>query len=509
MPRLCRHLIAVLCLSVSVVGFASADEPEPGMVRLLRTLEDPTGRVGGLTFSADGRTLLTSGTKTVRLWDTATGKQLATFDMDGGGTLSPDGRVVAAQKLTRDDYEVVLIDAASGRVLQRLPHPKSVYWFAFTPDSKTLVSTCEDINARLWDVATGEEVRRIHFRPPGGGDWVWKKGGAVNGFPGWASLSPDGKTLAVGLDDGTVPLYDLATGVETARLRRPDDRIEYLVFAPDGKLATVEPMRRRVHLWDVSTAKPACKMQLDKMEMRWLAVSPDDKSLALCCEKEGQVRLLEAATGRLRRQFAVKGLFTLAFSPKGSVLATADMSGDVQLWDWRDPCLSAAAIGPKEVERAWADLAAEDAEVGYRAIAVLVGAPEQSVGMLGSRLAPAESASAEQFDRLVARLDHEDFAEREEASRRLAVFGAAARGALERALTKAPSAEQKHRCEELLAKMDGPPAPETLRSLRAVEALESIGTAEARRIVQKLAEGAPGAMETVDARAALKRLDAK
>ena len=52
-------------------------------------------------------------------------------------------------------------------------------------------------------------------------------------------------------------------------------------------------------------------------------------------------------------------------------------------------------------------------------------------------------------------------------------------------------------------------APETLRSLRAIEVLEHIATPEARQLLARLADGAPGAWQTREAKAALERLERK
>jgi hypothetical protein len=62
--------------------------------------------------------------------------------------------------------------------------------------------------------------------------------------------------------------------------------------------------------------------------------------------------------------------------------------------------------------------------------------------------------------------------------------------------------------ERLLQKMSGQSAGgELLRQLRAVELLESLGSAEARQVLETLAKGAPGARLTKEARAALDRLN--
>jgi hypothetical protein len=99
---------------------------------------------------------------------------------------------------------------------------------------------------------------------------------------------------------------------------------------------------------------------------------------------------------------------------------------------------------------------------------------------------------------------------REKATKNLQGVGEAARSALEKALAASPSAEVKQRAEWLLAKLDdGVPAAEEVRELRGLEALEMIGTPEAREVIEGLAKGEPTARLTREAKAALERLGGK
>jgi hypothetical protein len=78
--------------------------------------------------------------------------------------------------------------------------------------------------------------------------------------------------------------------------------------------------------------------------------------------------------------------------------------------------------------------------------------------------------------------------------------------ALRRALADKPSAEARQRLERILANPRAIPTPEALRSLRALQTLEAIGDEPARRLLGTLAEGAPDARLTREARAAVERL---
>src|SRR5262249_53505335 len=119
---------------------------------------------------------------------------------------------------------------------------------AFSPDGKTLVSTCqagkkgprgyEVALAEVWDVKSRRVVRRFEF---------------AEGVGGLGVILPDNRTLAVsGID---AALYDLTTGKELARLKGKH-LATFITLSGDGRwLATADDRTGRVSLWDVRRRK--------------------------------------------------------------------------------------------------------------------------------------------------------------------------------------------------------------------------------------------------------------
>jgi hypothetical protein len=107
----------------------------------------------------------------------------------------------------------------------------------------------------------------------------------------------------------------------------------------------------------------------------------------------------------------------------------------------------------------------------------------------------------------VADLGSPQFAEREAATAALASLGRVVEKELRDTVSATTSAEVRRRARDLIARLDGPPSAEDLRVMRVVQACELSGTAPARTLLQRWADGAPGALLTEDARAALARLD--
>jgi hypothetical protein len=107
----------------------------------------------------------------------------------------------------------------------------------------------------------------------------------------------------------------------------------------------------------------------------------------------------------------------------------------------------------------------------------------------------------------VADLDHDQFAVREKAMAELEMLGEWAEPALRKILESDPSTETRRRVERLLEQLDRlTVAGGRLRTLRAIEVLEHIGTPEARRVLEMLAGGFSGSRVTREAKAALDRL---
>jgi hypothetical protein len=155
----------------------------------------------------------------------------------------------------------------------------------------------------------------------------------------------------------------------------------------------------------------------------------------------------------------------------------------------------------------WADLAGDDAPGAYRAIQQLTAAPQQTVPFLKAHLRPVSVVQPKEIALLLADLDSDGFGVREKATAELAKLGESAEPALRQALEGQPSQEVRRRVGAVLQKLrTESPGPERLRELRALEALEQVGGDEVQKLLLRLAEGAPQARLTQEAKASLGRL---
>jgi WD40 repeat protein/DNA-binding SARP family transcriptional activator len=197
---------------------------------LLFTLDGHMDAVRAVSFSPDGSRIVTgSWDGTARLWDAATGEQLAVLGVWDrpaviAAAFSPDGRFI----ITGDDNGNVTVWNAAGLEKVRTLNSRTplIAGLAFGPNG-LLLTAHEDGTARVWDFETGEvrltlrgHTARVHQ----------------------VDVSPDGTRIATSSDDGTVRLWDIETGEEQLTLLGHSYLVYGVDFSPDGRLlATASP----------------------------------------------------------------------------------------------------------------------------------------------------------------------------------------------------------------------------------------------------------------------------
>jgi len=240
-----------------------------------------------------------------------------------------------------------------------------------------------------------------------------------------------------------------------------------------------------------------------------LAISPDGKTLAWATN-DNTIRLWEVATAQeVRTLTGYRGtVCSIAFAPDGKSLASASHETSLLIWDVpARVAKSGDALAARELEAFWADLAGTDAAKAYRAISALAAAPKSALPFLGQQLPkPIPKPEPQRLARLIADLDSDEFAPRQQATEELDKLGELAESAMRKELNgKLPSLELRRRLEQLLEKLTVQ-TPEQLRWPRAIQAVEWMDTTEATPLLEALAKDAPSRVVRQDATAALERL---
>jgi WD domain, G-beta repeat len=472
----------------------------PGVLARMGTVRLRRGEtvIYSVAFSPDGKTLATGSGSDVRLWETATGKEIRTLAGEQRVVLSvafsPDGMTLASGST---DRAIRLWETASGKEIRKLAeHRGYVYSVAFSPDGKTLASASGDNTFRLWDISKGEEIRTLD--------------GQASSVRSFVAFSPDGKILAAGNEDKTIRLWDTASGKEIRTLAGHKGGVYSVAFSPDGKTLASGGEDKSI-LWEIATGQEIFKVAADKGFAFSVAISPDGRTLA-SGSYDTTIRLWDVFGGKEIRSLSGHQDYvnSVAFAPNGKTLASGSHDSTALIWDMsgiveakRQP----ADLSRKALEALWSELGGDDVRKAYRALGTMTQAPKEIVPFLTEQLRPAAPADPLRVKQLLGVLDNDEFQVRQKAEQELEKLGDLATSAYRVALAGKPSAEARQRVERLLAKADDPTgSPERLRALRAVQVLEQIGSAEARQLLETLSKGAAAAGLTEQAKASLERL---
>jgi WD40 repeat protein len=437
---------------------------------------------------------------------------------DFAHALSPDGKLVA---ITTHGNWVMLHDLVRRKQPQQ---PRQLMLenmqlynapIVISPDGQSLVATGQqhsnDMAVHFVDIKTGKEIRQIDNDQPLFG----------------LALSPDGKHLAVGVQQG-VELWDAATGDEVRVINVPPPVNFYyptrpLCFSHDGRMIAIA-MGNTVHVCETASGKERFKFAVgsdaeQQQNMRIprnynvvpvgaLGFSADGRLLAVGGDRS--VRVWDLMAGlELPPLGSHQGMVrALVFTADGKRLISFDTAGLKLTWNVARIVKSANAkltrLSDRDFEELWDELGDADAFNTYRALRHMTADPARTLALLTKHVQPVPPGDSARLEKLVADLQNASSGVRRKAMTELRKHGEAALGAL----TQIPQAQRNHQSVNVLMnKLEMLHAtPERARALKAVQVLEQIGTPEAKQLLDKLAKGAAGTKLTVAAKTALEHL---
>jgi WD40 repeat protein/uncharacterized caspase-like protein len=238
-------------------------------------------------------------------------------------------------------------------------HSGWIFSVAFSPDGKLLASGSSDQTIKLWDVATGTELRSLRghtynvesiaFSRDGkllvslsGGNEI-KVWNALEGslrqtlkpadFVNSIAISPDGHTIAGGDNQGRIKLWNILDGREPRTFEGQAPRINSVAFSADGRFLVGGGDESTISLWDVKTGAVLHTIKDRSYGVNTVAFSPDGQTVAT--GSFGEVRLWDPNTGLEIRTFRehASHISAVAFSSDGKTLASANYLGTIKLWD--------------------------------------------------------------------------------------------------------------------------------------------------------------------------------
>jgi WD40 repeat protein len=310
-------------------------------------------------ISSDGRLLMAVGDTgpkgAIRIWELATGKQVQQLVLGGdpwfhhAEFLPGSKQLITSYSAKKDLY---LWDIEKAKVVRTFVGPTQPGLdFAVSPDGKRLLSWSDDKAVRLWNIESGEEMKKLEghaekaagvFSPDSkqvltfSPDrtlrlWSVETGKELNKFEGHTDspsgcFSPDGKQILSYGPDQTIRLWDVNSAQEVRQFGEVLFKVPAARFAADGRLVVSRSDEnspdKKFRIWETATGKLVSEIDFAPFAPDgWTITESPDGRLALVSHGDGSVRVLDLATGkeihrydncRLARGFSFSADGTLA-----------------------------------------------------------------------------------------------------------------------------------------------------------------------------------------------------
>jgi hypothetical protein len=284
-----------------------------------------------VSFSPKGQFVLSgSDDHTVRVWDPASGKNLAALRGHGRAVracaFSPDGKRV----VSGSDDEFVRVWDVQGyqetRVLHATVfagHQDAVLSARYSRDGKNIVTASRDRTASLWDSDTGKPIRRFEE----GHEFL------VSG----AVFLPDKKHLATGAGDNSVRIWDLTAGTQQI-VMSPTGRVGTLAASANGNWIATGSPGSDIKLWNAHTGGAIGSLKGHESEVTALAFSPSENEL-VSGDNRGHIRVWKKDTRAGGWEFEREllghsaAITAMRFTPDGKRLVSASSDHTCAQWN--------------------------------------------------------------------------------------------------------------------------------------------------------------------------------
>jgi WD40 repeat protein len=252
-------------------------------------------------------------------------------------------------------------------VIACVGHTTWVLGLAFSPDDQFLASTGTNGFSgtlpgviKVWDTATGDEVRELAGHPNGSWSLDYQEGTSIlasggkdrlvklwdpstggllrnlTGHTGWVlsvDFHPTQDLVASSGIDRTIRLWNSQTGAQVRVLTGHTNNVGFVKFSPDGSTLASGADDGTVRLWDVADGHEIWNVPAGQGWINGVAFSPDGE-LLLSCGHNGSVVLRKAIDGSelVRLTEHTGAVLRGSFNPSGTLFATASWDNTVRVW---------------------------------------------------------------------------------------------------------------------------------------------------------------------------------
>ncbi|MBP88579.1 MAG: hypothetical protein CMJ64_17995 [Planctomycetaceae bacterium] len=245
---------------------------------------------------------------------------------------SPDGAMLATaggQSLQYRPGDVCLWDAKSGNLIVALEgHASNAWSIAFSPDSKSLVTSSYDGKVIVWSVADKKSTATLEKH---------------KGWCRTVAFHPKGTHFATAAEDGTAVVWSVEGPKEVKELKAHESAIYQVAFSPDGNTLATASTDKTVKLWDWQSGKENAKLE-GHTDAVWavafhgnlIATGGADRQLRLW---EPNGKSLGALPGH------ADWISGIDFSPDGTQIVTSSLDRSIRIWNVADTLAAAGPIG--------------------------------------------------------------------------------------------------------------------------------------------------------------------
>jgi WD40 repeat protein len=263
-------------------------------------LAEPHGALLTVAFSPDSSRAFTTSKSAARIWEAASGKQIAALEIAGALSFNRDGTRILASS---PENKVRVLDVATGKDVLLLAHENRVLWAGFNPDgTRILTASGEPLGfkykARIWDAATGAAIMVLVNR-------------SDREFPKFG-FSADGTRIfeLSSHRDEPVVVWDAITGAQISSLKR--------------LYGLEDPVKHNVTVIEQGHSRPVFSAAFSTNGAQIVTASIDEARVWTISPG------IATVTGVLRGH---SGLMRAAFSPDGQfIVATTDITMDAYIY---------------------------------------------------------------------------------------------------------------------------------------------------------------------------------
>jgi WD40 repeat protein len=312
----------------------------------VRRFSGHEGVVWSVAFAPDGHRAISGGSDdAVRLWNVETGQEVRRFQT-GGHSLCVAFSANGSRIAWGTNHFAVVYDLQNDQQLAEINGEYGlgrISSVAFSPDGNTLLTGSTGGPARLWDIATMQEIRRFEPMDRNADPFGGTAPRAVNR----AVFSPDGRLVLCGTGF-VLSTWDVRSGQQVREFQGENTNADRAVFSSRGQyLLAGANWSAPVQMWDVQSGQEVGRFVGHPGGAEAIAFLPGDRRILTGSSgeqtrvdpggegfREYSVRLWDVNTGKETYRFEGHNgpVSCIAVSPDGNYALTASQDSTIRLW---------------------------------------------------------------------------------------------------------------------------------------------------------------------------------